>query len=275
MKDLVWDKIDDDASTATGGSMSPRGTYYIAGAWNCYDAEEMTQEKRKEGVWTKEIQITSLGGIFHFMRNEDQHQIIYPEDEGDEGTEDSEVLGPDEFGNGRNWKITDCELGDTFKVEFYRNPEDYEDMTVTWKKTGNKAVKEPEPRYFYSGAFNSFGAGGNLLELKPKSKKDEKILTCEVECFGETEEFQIIENKKTDRVIHPEKNQVTMQDKSAVMGPDDQGKDLNWSIGKSASDKYRQGDIFEVTLETGGEGFKVSWTRLRAGKNLKAGKRAG
>lgn len=275
LKDLTWQKLE-DASTQPGDSPVPslpttprdlRGKYYISGSWSCFGLEEMEPDPRREGVYTIEVPMTSLGGSFQLVRDEDWNQIIYPHvGTSGMGTPDDKVMGPDDFGNKKNWVIEPDELGDVYEVEFHRNPEEYDDMSVTWRKVRHGEIKEPAPRYFYAGTSNNFGKEGHhqLIEF---AQAGEGIYTVEVECLDEREEFQIVVDKMFEKSLRPDCKQVTSNTKHEVMGPGAEGKENRWVIGGSAQDRFRQGDIFEVKLESH-EGFKVSWKRLREGKKF-------
>lgn len=286
VKDLAWDKVEDE-TTAAGDSPAPslpqtprdiRGKYYIAGSWSCFGFQEMTPDSRRDGLYSIQVQMTSLGLSFQIVRDEDWSQVVYPEvPEDDKGTVDSRVRQDEDakHSGGRNWVIEGGELGDIYQVDFFRNPLDYEDMKVQWAKVSHSEVKEPAPRYFYAGSSNGWGLrdmDGHFTELQ-KSEKEDGVYTVEVECKHDNEEFQIVVNKVWQKCIHPDTKETNSQTKHEVKGPDDQGQDLNWIIGKSVTDKYRRGDIFEVKLETKAgdskDQFKVSWTRLRAGEKKK------
>merc|ERR1719161_87208 len=279
-KQLIWDKLEDGSTTAGDSPSSSlvstprelRGKYYIAGSWSCFNFQEMQPDPRKDGLYSTEVHMTSLGASFQIVRDEDWDQAMYPEvPEDEKGTIGSKVLGPDDGYGGKLWVI-EGEVGDLFQVDFFRNPQHYEDMKVQWQKIGKKEVDEPEPRYFYAGDSNRWGLRdedppGYFTEMK-KSATEAGVYTVEIECEHDTEEFQIVQNKLWTKCIHPDSKETTKDSKHEVMGPDDQGQDLNWIIGKSG-DRYRRYDIFEVKLETkSGENkdqLKVSWQRLRAG----------
>uniref|UniRef100_A0A7S4UEM9 CBM20 domain-containing protein n=1 Tax=Alexandrium monilatum TaxID=311494 RepID=A0A7S4UEM9_9DINO len=86
------------------------------------------------------------------------------------------------------------------------------------------------------------------------------------------ESFQIVLNKDWKRCLHPDKNDANPYSAYNLLGPDDRGHQLNWTIGKHACDQAAVGARYRVSLSIHDDGNpkKINWTRLADGATAAA-----
>jgi len=259
VKSLEWDKQEGEQGEF------PRGQYFIAGTWTCWEFTEM--QPQYDGRFTFDVQMTYLGLDFVLARDESHEQMIAPEvqldDEGEpvgKGHSGATVMGPDSLGaTAGKWSI-EGNPGDWFSITFYRNPEAPEEMELTWAKTGSEAAVEPEPRFFLAGAQNRWGLEG-FIEMRKLGNS----FVAEIFMTAEKEPFYLLMFKRSDLCVHPDKKDCSQQQAHKVVGPDmvstdEEGEPENyWAIGKAAADKARVGDTFYVTYDAGER--KVTWRK--------------
>jgi hypothetical protein len=133
---LSWEKIQAPAigDIATDAWDLDLGTYYIIGAFNQWEPQEMAPHPDQKGVFRANVDLTrSIDGEFHIIRNMDFEQAIYPDHA--YAASESSVLGPDDWGEGVFWNL-EGRFGETFTIEFQRTlyPDDPERMRVSWYK---------------------------------------------------------------------------------------------------------------------------------------------
>jgi len=260
-KSVEWERQED----AEKGEYK-RGKYYVAGTWTCWEFQELHTHE-EVGWFSFEVTMTFLGIEFVLARDEDHDQLIAPEvkldDDGTavgKGYNGSPVMGPDSLGaKAGKWAI-DGKPGDVFGVAFYRNPEAPEEMSVTWEKTRSGASAEPEPRLFVAAMQSKWGLDG-FLEMR----KVGNMMVAEITMMSEKEPFYLMQYKRSDRCIHPDKKECSQQQAHKVVGPgvvavDAEGEPENyWAIGKAAADKARLGDVFYISYSL--EENKVTWRK--------------
>jgi polyketide synthase-associated protein len=131
---VSWEKIQAlPISDAAKGTWDlDLGSYYITGAFNNWEFEEMTPDTSNNAVFRAKIKLTRAGSEFQIVRNKDFAQVIYP-DSPYAGPE-SNVYGPDDLGDGLFWSV-EGSIGDHFTIEFQRIVElDDDKMGVSWLK---------------------------------------------------------------------------------------------------------------------------------------------
>mmetsp|Transcript_83798 Transcript_83798/g.179578 ORF Transcript_83798/g.179578 Transcript_83798/m.179578 type:complete len:980 (+) Transcript_83798:100-3039(+) len=271
IKEVSWTKLEGET-----GDFEP-GKYYIAGSWNDMDPAPMEPVAGKRPGWfSTEVQMTSLGMDFKFMRNEDPAQVIYPviRNPADSVSKDSPIGGPDD-GATLPWSVQD-RPGTVYKISFFRDPDDCESsaMRVDWAKAGERPVVEPEPKYYLVGIFNGWGEKG-YVRMAPGASS---TWTGEVpldmvahdplrpEELKPGQHFHILQHKLHSRCVHPDKPDCIMRTGHKVL-MDGGGQGFSWAIGKANTDKAQVGDKFIVTLQISKEGgMKVSWEKARLKK---------
>jgi len=242
VKKVSWEKLQTRVE-----DYQDDGKYYVSGSWTCWDMLEMTADTRNKGKYQFDVQKTKLGTLFQISRNKDKLQLIYPNIDSGVGNAMSPVAPLDEYGQNKYWDIAGSD-GDVFRVTLYRDPEDLSDISIEWEKIDSRPVTDVRDRYFLIGTPNNFGADGNMHELF--WSETSKAYVAEVEIYAIPTRFQILENKISDRVIHPDKPECSQIQAHEVKGPDSEGQDRYWHIGKSTADKARVGDKFIVSFAT-------------------------
>jgi len=121
---VSWSKV--GSEEADSGKVFPlTGTYYVAGAFNNWDFQEM----RSSGPNSFSIEVKISGAEwetrlqqvpFQIVRNEDWGQVFYPsEPQAVVGRDASAVSGPDADSGGVCWML-EGKAGDKFKIDFQR-----------------------------------------------------------------------------------------------------------------------------------------------------------
>merc|ERR1719222_817965 len=158
---------------------------------------------------------------FSMTRNGDAMQAIYPDvDDGERGDALSKVC-LNEYGKGKRFEITEGKDGDVFKITLERDPADATEIAVSWTKIDTRPLQIPAPRYFLIGTFNSFGATENFIEMTYNGEK--KAFMCDVTLTSVPTDFAIIQNKKLEECIHPDKAECSQIQAHQVLGPDSEG----------------------------------------------------
>lgn len=259
LKNLEWDRLEGERGDYR------RGEYFIAGSWTCWDFVAL--QNLGGGHWRTEAQMTSLGLEFVFARDEDPGQLVVPEVQLDgdgqptaTGTQSCPVLGPDTRAESvqmaARWKI-DGDVGDVFRISFFRSLDDSNAMDVSWERMGRSPVAEPEPRYFLVGTRNRWGKDG-FLEMARVGQTSS--YSANLDLKDKQESFRIVLFKRLDLSLRPDKQDCTQMQAHEVLGPSPASDDRCWAIGKAATDKARLGDVFAVTLDASSK--KVGWRKL-------------
>lgn len=277
LKEIAWEKLEGER-----GEPKP-SLYYLAGSWTDWECVELQVDntglrRRKQGWFSLEVEMTSLGIEFQVVRNKDFSQSIYPEappkSTGVTITQNSTICGPDDGESGR-WRIEDS-LGSVYKISFFRDPQDCEPsaMRIDWKKVGEREVKEVETAYYLNsqsndwlsrratklsceanGSFSSVYVGEVTVQemaLDPKKPNSKQPLM----------PFNILMHRMASRCIHPDKDQCTQVcDHNTLV--DENREKHSWCIGLNAADKAEIGDIFIVRLQVADERYSVTWSKKR------------
>ncbi|CAK9087572.1 Oligoribonuclease [Durusdinium trenchii] len=267
-KEITWEKMEEK------GEFVP-GTYYLTGPFNGWNFVEMEIDssgprRRRKGWFSAEVQVSSLPMEFCVVRNQDFRQAIYPEVPPGtaKASQHSAICGPDEGDN--TWQIEDLR-GSTYKISFYRDPEDCEpsSMRIDWKKVEEeRPYVEPEVAYYINSQCNDFNhklASRMTLE----ADGDRKLYVGEVmiqdlplDPKRPTERqpmmrFNVLIHRLKDHCIHPDQENCTQESEHMVLLDD--GKNC-WCIGPD--DALEKGDRFTVRLVVQGDTHNVSWSKV-------------
>jgi len=259
LKNLEWDKLKDERGDYT------KGKYHLAGSWTCWDFVEL--QELSEGRWRLETQMTWLGLEFVLARDADIAQLICPEVELDKdgkpetlGTSTSSVLSPDTRAEtvqaAPRWKI-EGNAGEVFRIDFFRDPEDPEELEVTWDRAGTRPAEEPPARYFLAAQQSRWGKDG-FIEMRKVGTSNS--VAAELELRGKLEPFRIAMFKRDDLCIFPDKQDCSQVQAHKVQGPGAAVEGQHWAIGKATADKAKVGDIFTVLYDTVEK--KVTWRKV-------------
>jgi len=178
---------------------------------------------------------------FHFLRDADPNQAIYPARGKAKETNDMPVRGPDHRGEGKHWQVVG-RMGEAVTVQLRVWEGEITVSTsstarglCTWTSNPGRAPTV----YYVSATWNEYGfspmtpdPGGNKHVFRLR-----KTLTRE-----RIEAFQIVVDKDFGQVIHPEM-QLADQLVSQAFGPDAKGEDLHWGFYGTPS------TVIEITLD--------------------------
>mmetsp|Transcript_59321 Transcript_59321/g.150239 ORF Transcript_59321/g.150239 Transcript_59321/m.150239 type:complete len:997 (+) Transcript_59321:183-3173(+) len=258
LKNLEWDKLKGESGEFT------KGKYHLAGSWTCWDFVNL--EDLGSGRWCFEAQMTWLGLEFVLAREGDVSQLICPEVALDKegkptttGNSTSSVLSPDTRAEmvslAPRWKI-EGNVGEVFRIEFFRDPDDPEELEVTWERSGSAPVKEPPPRYFLATQQSRWGKDGYIEMRKVGTSSS---VAAEIEIRGKQEPFRLVMFKRDDLSIYPDKQDCSQIQAHKVVGPTAAVEGQCWAVGKAAADKAKVGDLFTVLYDTAEK--KVTWRK--------------
>jgi len=271
MKELTWEKI-----LGFEGEWE-RGQYYIIGSWNSFEPILLQEdEDRGEGWYTlPEVQMSSLGIEFLFVRNKDMGQKIYPKPDSSGAISYPSnfyepICGPDSSVGG-HWVVDDNNMRSVYSISLYRDPDDVEEsgLRLEWEHVTDHDPKEPAAEYFIVGDFNAYGAEG-YTKMAPSPNQPDVFLgevkirfdKTEDESKTNVESFQILMHKRRDRCIHPSKVECTQVMPHDVAMDRTGIGDKCWCIGKHPTDQANKGDAFTVRLLVQRDGkMDVSWSK--------------
>eukprot|EP00913_Durusdinium_trenchii_P025827 g24239.t1 len=183
-----------------------------------------------------------------------QHSAICGPDEGDNTWQIEESVAEsmarfEESGHTAHPEIRQDLRGSTYKISFYRDPEDCEpsSMRIDWKKVEEeRPYVEPEVAYYINSQCNDFNhklASRMTLE----ADGDRKLYVGEV---------MIQERRRNGTWEGPFEN-CTQESEHMVLLDD--GKNC-WCIGPD--DALEKGDRFTVRLVVQGDTHNVSWSKV-------------
>lgn len=126
-----------------------------------------------------------------------------------------------------------------------------------------RAVASGPPRYCVTGSWN------NWRPLDMTWDPERQVFYLKV-CLGAEgqESFQILVNGQFHRCIHPDCMDACPHEAYNLCGPDDEGNDFHWTIGKHSEDRGEPGAIYEirfVVLSSTGTPLVVDWEKLADG----------
>eukprot|EP00413_Alexandrium_margalefii_P046685 CAMPEP_0204606950 /NCGR_PEP_ID=MMETSP0661-20131031/59388_1 /ASSEMBLY_ACC=CAM_ASM_000606 /TAXON_ID=109239 /ORGANISM="Alexandrium margalefi, Strain AMGDE01CS-322" /LENGTH=1037 /DNA_ID=CAMNT_0051618313 /DNA_START=45 /DNA_END=3158 /DNA_ORIENTATION=+ len=122
---------------------------------------------------------------------------------------------------------------------------------VTWEKLPSTSSEDvAKGKYYVSASWRNWE-----LEEMVEDQVTPGTYTLEAMLFYGTGSFQIIRNEDWAEVFYPNPDTAAAE---TVMGPDDLGGDLSWTIDGKAGDKFSI--QFQRSFEDGKDAKKVSWT---------------
>lgn len=249
VKTLTWEKM--EGRREFDGD---KGTYYVSGSWTCWDFVPLTPDPDRPGNHCLEVQKSQLGLEFQIFRDRSPLQLIYPDVDEGFGDRFSKAAMLGEGGKDKFWSV-EGEEGEAFRLVLWRDPGDLSDIAVCWEGLGSRPLAAVADRYFLVGTPSGFSKDGCELRWNDSAKG----YICEVQLTAIPTEFQILQNKRWDACICPDRKQCSQVQAHEVRGPGPRIEGNNWHIGKSAADKASIGDRFLVQLVL--EPLKVSWKK--------------
>jgi len=229
--------------------------YSIVGSWTSWRFHEMTRSREEEGLWTASVRIGLTGQEeFQFVRDNDWTQSIHPAVPRARKTS-IPIIGPDEFGTGKNWLVTGL-TGDVVRIQL-RVVNGEITMTTASENKGVRTWQSTEDdhwmQYFLTATWNNW-------QFTPMSTdpfhRDVHRYRVQI---GPSyfEEFKIVGEKDWDLQLYPDLEHA--DEAEAVMcGPDSRGHGFNWRI------SGRPGQLFEIVLNMSEPDRRqtVTWTEV-------------
>eukprot|EP00931_Biecheleriopsis_adriatica_P009810 TRINITY_DN110897_c0_g1_i1.p1 TRINITY_DN110897_c0_g1~~TRINITY_DN110897_c0_g1_i1.p1 ORF type:complete len:557 (-),score=133.11 TRINITY_DN110897_c0_g1_i1:184-1653(-) len=260
-KRLEWSKARGVDAVAPLGKRRFVHRYHIIGDHSYWDFQEMQELAKEKGVYTAEVRLLKETSSFQIFRDGDFSQGFYPKEVLEHG-DSSEVLGPDEFGHGKNWKITG-KVGDVFRVTFKRRVRKGEDQrSIGWEHLRFEAVDFEELAkshvYHMVGSWNSFEGCKEMRRDKDTGHWHQEVIIGK----NGSETFQILLHANWLAAVHPNRNDATLRDDHELEGPDDGGSGKYWCIGTDPADGIGPGDHVMVYLDiSAGQPCRVHWEK--------------
>lgn len=90
--------------------------------------------------------------------------------------------------------------------------------------------------------------------------------TIELQLGAARESFQILCDSDWDSCLHPDSNDASTHEEHVLCGPDSEGHEKNWTIGRHRNDRAATGVVYRIVLKVDAQGFAqgVEWERLGA-----------
>lgn len=118
-------------------------------------------------------------------------------------------------------------------------------------------AKSPPFKLFVAGTFNEW--------TPAEMNWEEGLFVCPIEIGPNgSESFQILQNGKWEKTLHPNIADACPYEDHTVCGPDNKGHGLNWQIGKYAEDQAKPGAHFAiiVAMDVMGRVQAVAWQQF-------------
>jgi polyketide synthase-associated protein len=209
--------------------------YLILGSWNGFAPARLDPVPGEPGFYQTTVRIGLTGHEeFHFVRDGDTRQIIYP------ATKKAlrptvPVRGPDIYGEGKYWSLVGT-TGDLFTVQF-QVLEGQITVTTSSPAYGTRTFRSSAEKSFYVTRQN-YNWGYEQMNTK-----DGSIYTLQITLSSDGfEAFQIAEDMNSCLAIYPEMPMAGNM-MSQVCGPDAKGDGLHWALVGAP------GSTVEITLD--------------------------
>lgn len=262
---VEWTKLPADTPKKTGALEAFTHTYYVIGDHNYWSFSKPLQvDTNKDDTYTAEIQLLGSSSKFQVVRDKDWDQLFYPHNG---SGADAVILGPDGAGLDESWHI-EGKPGDIYKVNFHRPvaADGAGKKSISWEFIKNEEVNfeemAKEHKYFIVGSWSDFSDVDPMVY-----KPDEHAFTKEVS-IGPSgfETFQILLNGNWLSIVHPNSARSSYLDTDhQVKGPDNNGRNSYWVVGKHQNDVVKPGDKIKVILKMeGGLPRHITWGKIDA-----------
>jgi polyketide synthase-associated protein len=231
LRTIQWAKTDEAPDDMILGS-GARHTCFIVGSWNDGKVQQMTPLVGEEEAYAITFTLPATKRAkFHFVRDRDSAQGIYP---ASDNAEDSAIpiKGPSARGMGRNFMIRgEPKESVTLRLSISNghinlNGESSTGQTWSWESTDDLSTK-----YQVCGSFNDWG-------LSPMVPDGERPGVFRYRFFPQNvpEEFQIVVDGEQKWTVHPTAPDAELGE-GLVSGPDDAGEGLHWIIREVSFDE--------------------------------------
>jgi hypothetical protein len=170
---------------------------------------------------------------FHFLRDRDESQLIYPSQTTGRNT-NVPIRGPDWNGKGKHWTFAG-ETGDlvTLRLTIIDGR-----ITVSQQREGRAELTwgSAQERRFYVTDYY-----GQSAQMKPSAENPQVQQVSLIIALGEDEGyyFKILVDKDPDQAIYPEMNGAQLSGLTSSVGPDKFGEEAFWVIPEQPGSKVQ------------------------------------
>jgi len=238
-KRITWSVTDNPVVLAVAEGLKYKHSYSIVGSWNGYRCIDMQPVPGEPGTYETFVRIGLEGEEeFQFWRNRHRMQAIYPAMPKAMRTA-VPVRGPDDRGEQKNW-IVRGPTGEGVRIQLQVWEGDIS-VTISSDTKGTKTwtnqLGEDSRTYFVTASWNNWG-----FTQMTQSRKNVYTTKMVVESADKLESFNVVVDRDTHQVIHPEMEYAPLE-VSLAQGPDDKGKSLYWAFAAQA------GTSVKITLD--------------------------
>lgn len=204
--------------------------YFIYGTWNGERAVKMNQNSEDPNLWEYTVRMhdPDMECQWHFRRDRDKEQMIYPEKTMKETPTTMAVLGPDHAGEGKKFGLQGIFAEPiTFQLRFSKG-----DITVSAVRPKDRSISwsskhDFRHRYHLVGTHTHWEID-EAAEFLPTNDVDVYLQYIEVK-YVQFTEFQILVDGDWKQRLHPISPHGTCG-QSIMCGPDAVDNDLCWGV---------------------------------------------
>jgi len=259
-KRITWELTLDDRAVGLAESIKYRHNYVIMSSANAMKPMLMKRADGGNGIFEYSFRIGLSGHEeFHFLRDGDKHQIVYPA-KNRSLTRDVPVRGPDHLGEDKFWSVIG-ETGEMVNLQLQVVDGEF-NLTIAQQNAGTKVFKSLEGtfrrKYFVYAQWTNWG----FTAMSPSSTQG--AYRCEMKMpEAGVSTFQIVIDENPNQAIYPELEYADQLISPAV-GPDAKGPNLCWAIAAPP------GSILEVRLDLGAADRRemVTWRTTQEAQAL-------
>jgi len=243
-KQIRWNAIAENNIPPGIQGKTFQHTYSAVGSWVAMQHVDMMRSTSVPNAWEVMFTIgTMQQETFHFVRDHDDKQAIYPRVQDGELARDTSVqtAGPDDLGKGKYWVVTG-KFGEAVNLMMQIcNGR----ITVVTKcetegvKSWGSAEGQLRHTYYAFGSWDNWG----FREMTP-DEEDPGVYRCQFTiCDPELrEEFQIVLDKDRKLTMYPAVPR-SPPGEGLLVGPDAGGAYKNWEV------RGPRGQQMEITLD--------------------------
>mmetsp|Transcript_81928 Transcript_81928/g.227150 ORF Transcript_81928/g.227150 Transcript_81928/m.227150 type:complete len:565 (+) Transcript_81928:108-1802(+) len=260
--DLVhFHKFFEGGTSALPEPPAMQDTYFVVANWNRWTFEEMSRHHFMPDTFLLEVHLPQDDCEFQIIRNRDWSQVFHPPSK-QAGLNVTSVLGPDKKCHGLNWLIG-SKAGAVMEIEFQHAPDHKVGLSkIHWKELRHEPLSLQSPQTWYTKYF-LVGTWDHWVGKRELTWNGKSFSICVQLGHKLLESFQILEDGKWDRKLHPSVKRANPHIPHQLMGPEKNGHGRNWTIGAHPEDKAMFGAQYVVRLLVDERGLKgVDWVRL-------------
>lgn len=239
----------------------PLGECYIVGTWDNFKTPHKMRWDGQDYRYTIELQRSSKEEGFQILAGDTSwKKVVYPSIKDASPWVKHKTMGPDSGGHGKNWTIgrdaRDCvESGARYDLTL-ACPES-KPLSLTWTKL------EAQPAFGDCYVVGTWDGFRERYQMVWNGKERQYSYTLQLRTPKKEESFQILAGVASfSKCLHPSVADASPWVRHAILGPDDKGHSLNWTIGRTAHDRCRSGKSYEIMLKCYPNGRKVVTWRV-------------